>query len=208
MNNVEIIQTPVVVDALTHLRDKTTDVQDFRTYADRIALQLLSAAFGPSDISKIQITTPLIPTSGNVFGSDFVFVTIFRAGLSMLPAMLQLVPSISVGFVGLKRDESTAIAQEYYEHLPKITKSSTVLVADPMLATGGSMLAALRKVQQYLPKGIRVISVISAPEGIAAVHKEFPEVQIITAAVDEKLNDKKYIVPGLGDYGDRYFGTA
>jgi uracil phosphoribosyltransferase len=207
MHNVQLVQTPIIQDALTHLRNKTTDTKAFRLYADRIAHELLCSAFAATDLSQKHIDTPLTQTTGKELGSDFTFITILRAGLSMMPAMLSLVPGISVGFIGVKRDETTAIANEYYVHFPKITPSSTILLADPMLATGGSMLAALEKVQSLHPKEVRIISVICAPEGIEAVHKEFPNVHIITATVDDYLNDKKYIVPGLGDYGDRYFGT-
>ena len=207
MQNVNVIENPVVSDALTRVRDKQTNTQTFRKYADIISFQLVSSVFSKKDLEDKQITSPIGKTHGNVLQTNFVFVTVLRAGLAMLPAVLNIFPSISVGFVGLKRDEQTAIAHEYYIHLPKIGRDTIVLLADPMLATGGSMILALEKISKFRPKEIRLISIVSAPEGIAAVHATYPEVSIITAAIDSHLNDKKYIVPGLGDFGDRYFAT-
>jgi uracil phosphoribosyltransferase len=136
---------------------------------------------------------------------NLVVITILRAGLAMTSSAISLFPEASVGFAGLRRDEKTAIAEEYYWQIPKISASDIVLLLDPMLATGGSLLHVLRKLETT--KNVRLITIISAPEGVAAIHNEFPNLPIYTAAVDEKLNDKKYIVPGLGDFGDRYFGT-
>ncbi len=113
-----------------------------------------------------------------------------------------------MGVVGLQRDEKTAVASEYYWKLPKINENSVVIITDPMLATGGSLLHLLKKITPLKPKEIRIVCVMAAPEGIAAIRAEYPEVKIFTAAIDERLNEKKYIVPGLGDYGDRYFGTV
>lgn len=207
MQNVFVDTSSITQDALSHLRDKTTDTQRFRHYADRIALQLLSFTLDSSGLETRKITTPLTKTGAPFLYDNFIFITILRAGLSMLPAALQLMPQVPVGFLGLKRDETTAIAQEYYCNLPIITKENTVILADPMLATGGSMVHALHKIATFSPKEIRVVTVICAPEGIAKAQEKFPHVKIFTAAVDEYLNDKKYIVPGLGDFGDRYFGT-
>lgn len=207
MNNVLIDTSAITQDALSHLRDKNTDTKIFRTYADRIAFQLLSFALGNADLVEKEIETPIQKTRAPFLHSNFVFITIFRAGLSMLPAALQLMPQVPVGFVGLRRDEQTAVATEYYVNLPKISQDSTVILADPMLATGGSMRHTLTQITKFSPKEIRVVSVICAPEGIAKIQEKFPDINIYTAAVDEKLNDKKYIIPGLGDFGDRYFGT-
>lgn len=208
MENVTVVDAPIVVDALSHLRDRSCDVAMFRAFADRISVQLFSAAVHMADTAEKEIITPLTNTSVPFVSGDFVFITILRAGLAMLPAALQLFPSIRVGLIGLKRDEVTAVAHEYYCNFPEITHESIVLLADPMLATGGSLLHTLEKLAAYSPKEIRIVSVISAPEGIAAIHKKFPDIRIITGAVDNHLNDKKYIVPGLGDFGDRYFATA
>jgi len=126
----------------------------------------------------------------------------------MLFGVLELVPNTRVGFVGLERDEKTAIAKEYYWKIPTVTKNTVVMVVDPMLATGGSAIHVLKRIAAEKPKKLQLVSVIAAPEGIKAVNDLFPDVKIFTAAVDEKLNTQKYIVPGLGDYGDRYFGTT
>lgn len=207
MNNVFVDASAITQDSLSYLRDKTTDTQTFRLYADRVAFQLLSFALNSSDLETREIETPIEKTTAPFLHGNFIFVTILRAGLSMLPAALQLMPKAPVGFLGLKRDEQTAIAKEYYTNLPEITKEATVILADPMLATGGSMLHTLEKIAAFSPKEIRVVSVICAPEGIAKVQEKFPQIKIFTAVVDKALNDKKYIIPGLGDFGDRYFGT-
>lgn len=203
MNFATIISNPLVKDALSHLRDKGTERKEFRYYSDRVCHELLIHAVSEGDLEMKEIQTPVEKTYGKVMTKDYILIPIFRAGLAMLPSALQLFPSAKVGFVGLARDEKTAIAHEYYWNIPEIENDAVVLITDPMLATGGSLLHVLRKIAG--PHEIRIISVIAAPEGIDTISKEFPNVRIFTAAIDEKLNDKKYIVPGLGDYGDRYF---
>lgn len=207
MNNVFIDSSAITQDTLSHIRDKTTNIAIFRAYADRISLQLLSFALRLATPTTREIATPLEKIQAPFLPDNFVFVTILRAGLAMLPAALQLLPLVPVGFLGLKRDEQTAIAKEYYYNVPTIGKDTTVIVGDPMLATGGSMLHTLERIAAFTPKEILVVSVICAPEGITKIQEKFPDIKIFTAAVDSHLNDKKYIVPGLGDFGDRYFGT-
>ena len=207
MENVFIDTSAITQDALRYLRDKNTDIRLFRYYADRIAFSLMHFALTANDLVGRHIQTPVGWINTQELQGKFVFITILRAGLAMLPAALQIVPTAPVGFLGLKRDEQTAIAQEYYRNLPKIDNETTVILADPMLATGGSMLHTLEQLAACGPREIRVVTVICAPEGIAKIQEKFPDISIITSAVDEKLNDKKYIVPGLGDFGDRYFGT-
>jgi len=207
MDNVIIDTSAITQDALGYLRDKNTDIRLFRYYADRVAFSLMQFALTEKDLVNKNIETPVGGTTIQQLQGKFVFVTILRAGLAMLPAALHIIPTAPVGFLGLKRDEETAVAQEYYRNLPSIDSDTTVILADPMLATGGSMLHTLTQIASYNPKEIRVVTVICAPEGIAKVQEKFPDSTIVTAAVDEKLNDKKYIVPGLGDFGDRYFGT-
>lgn len=202
-----VIDNLFVVDALGHLRDKTTDIAQYRFYSDQLCHVLLSESFRGLVLANEKIQTPLSEMQVKRIKAEIVILPIFRAGLAMLQPALQLFPGAKVGFVGLQRDEKTAVASEYYWKLPEITKDTIIVITDPMLATGGSILHVLRRLKKRSPKEIRLVSVISAPEGIEAVQKDFPDVQIITAAVDEKLNDQKYIVPGLGDYGDRYFGT-
>jgi uracil phosphoribosyltransferase len=205
--HVHIIDHPFVVDSLTHLRDETTDLQKFRHHSDQICFHLFAEAIRGLDFKKVEIHTPLQKITSLKLDDEVVVVPVLRAGLAMLFGALQLLPKSKIGFVGLERDEKTAVAREYYWKLPKITSNSVVIVTDPMLATGGSILHLLKRVSAEKPKQIRVVCVIAAPEGIAAVQKEFPTIEIFTAAVDDHLNEKKYIVPGLGDYGDRYFGT-
>lgn len=207
MEHVCVDTSPLTQDSLSILRDKNTDTHRFRLFADRIAFQLLSFALKESDLQTRLIETPLVKAHMPFLRDNFVFVTILRAGLSMLPAALQIMPQAPVGFLGLRRDEQTAIAQEYYRNLPQITHDAVVIIGDPMLATGGSMLHTLGEIAAFSPKEIRIVSVVCAPEGIEKIRQEYKETTIYTAAIDEKLNDKKYIIPGLGDFGDRYFGT-
>lgn len=207
MHTVTIVDTPFILDALGHLRDKTTPTSAFRQYSDNSCYELMSHAFSSQDSKQKNIQTPVGSTNASFLSHNFIFVTILRAGLAMLPSVLSLMPDIPVGFVGLARDEQTAIASEYYAKLPEITKESVIILGDPMLATGGSLIHTIELLSKYQPKEIRVVCVIAAPEGIELLQEKFPDISIITASVDSHLNDKKYIVPGLGDYGDRYFGT-
>jgi uracil phosphoribosyltransferase len=146
-------------------------------------------------------------TTAAVLDEEIVVVPVLRAGLAMLSGAMELLPKAKVGFVGLERDETTAVASQYYWKIPTISSETTVIVTDPMLATGGSLVRLLQKIMPFQPERIIIASIISAPEGVQIIEKEFKDVKIFTASLDEKLNDKKYIVPGLGDYGDRYFGT-
>jgi len=207
MSKVHTIDHPFVIDSLTHLRDKNTPLSAFRRHSDKICYLLFAEAIQGLNFKTVEIETPLTKMEAKKLADEVVVVPVLRAGLAMLFGAMQLLPKSKIGFVGLERDEETAKAHEYYWKLPPINHNSVVIITDPMLATGGSILHLLRRVAKENPKEMRVVSVISAPEGIEAIRAEFPEVEIFTASVDEKLNDKKYIVPGLGDYGDRYFGT-
>jgi uracil phosphoribosyltransferase len=153
------------------------------------------------------VTTPLGPADGRVVRTDIVVVPVLRAGLSMLEAVLQLVPGARVGHIGLQRDEATAVASRYYSKLPPDIGNSHVLMVDPMLATGGSSAAAVDLVKAGGARRISLVCVISAPEGIALLQERHPDVAIYTPAVDRELNEHKFIVPGLGDFGDRLYGT-
>lgn len=206
MKNIFVNSHPLVADYLTTLRDKHTTTKEFRSAAEQISTLLLTDACKNISLSDKEIETPLTRMSAPVLAENIVLFTILRAGLAMLYPAMRMFPDASVGFAGLARDETTAIAKEYYWKMPEITKGSFVFLLDPMLATGGSLLYVLRKIAK-IPKQIILVTVITAPEGIAAIHNEFPDVMIYTGVVDEKLNDKKFIVPGLGDFGDRYFGT-
>lgn len=208
MQNVTVINNPFVTDALSALRDKSTPINEFRHYSDQLCRILLSESLKGLPVTKSQIETPVAATtSERIHTEDIVIVPVLRAGIAMLPTALTLLPKAKIGLIGLRRDEQTAIAEEYYYKMPEITDRTMILIIDPMLATGGSIVHLLRRLQETSAKEIRVISVISAPEGLAKVTAAFPQINIFTAAIDDHLNEQKYIVPGLGDYGDRYFGT-
>jgi uracil phosphoribosyltransferase len=153
------------------------------------------------------IDTPLSEFVGAQLEDDVIVVPVLRAGLAMLFSLQEILPKASVGFIGLERDEKTAIAREYYKKIPNILSTHVVFVVDPMLATGGSMDDTIKAVKDKGAKRIVAVSIVSAPEGVDRVTTHHPDVPIVTAVIDGALNDKKYIVPGLGDFGDRYFGT-
>ena len=202
-----VVDHPLAHDALAALRDKTTTPEHFRRAATRISVLLIAEALKDLPATTVTVETPLGPAPGRRAGSNVVVVPVLRAGLGMLDAVLELVPSARVGHIGLQRDEMTAVASQYYSKLPSRLDSSYVLMIDPMLATGGSAVAALDLLRQAGARVIRMICIVAAPEGVALVEKHHPEVAIYTPVVDEKLNDQKYIVPGLGDFGDRLYGT-
>lgn len=207
MNNVTVVSHPLIEHSLTVLRDKNTQTEEFRRHADVVSKILLIEALKELHLTDKKIETPLSAFTGKKLGDDVVVVPVLRAGLAMLTALQDLLPTVSVGFIGLERDEKTAIAREYYKKIPKIFATHIVLVIDPMLATGGSMDDTIAAVKEKGAKRIVAVSIVSAPEGISRVEKSHHDVPIITASIDERLNDKAYIVPGLGDFGDRYFGT-
>lgn len=208
MKNVHIIDHPFITDSLTHLRSKDTDIQKFRHHSDQLCRLLFAEAIRGLEFTNVTTVTPLAKIQAKKLLDEVIVVPVLRSGIAMLFGAMELLPKSKIGFVGLARDEKTAIASEYYWKLPLIGKHSVVIVTDPMLATGGSILHLLRRVSQEKPKEIRVVCVLAAPEGVKAIHAEFPHIKIFIAALDSHLNDRKYIVPGLGDYGDRYFGTG
>jgi uracil phosphoribosyltransferase len=207
MKNVFVNTHPLVQDSLTHLRNKTTKLQKFRHHSDKICQLLFADAIKDLSLKPCSVETPIEVADCQKLADEIVVVPVLRAGLAMLFGAMRLLPKSKIGFVGLERDEKTAIAHEYYWKLPLINKNSVVIVTDPMLATGGSISHLLKKVATKKPKEMRVVSAISAPEGIKRLHREFPNLKIFTAQIDHKLNKQKFIVPGIGDYGDRYFGT-
>jgi uracil phosphoribosyltransferase len=204
---VHIVNHPLVHDALVSLRDKTTAPDQFRRAATRISVLLAAEALNDVPSRDVTVETPLGPAPGRRIGSEVVVVPVLRAGLGMLDAVLELVPGARVGHIGLQRDEMTAVASQYYSKLPSRLDESYVLMIDPMLATGGSAVAALDLLQKAGARVIRMICIVAAPEGVALVERHHPDVAIYTPVIDEKLNDHKYIVPGLGDFGDRLYGT-
>lgn len=207
-STLHIVRHPLIQDSLGHLRDKHISLAGFRHHSDKICQLLFVEAIQGLASHTVQIETPLEPTTAQRLSDEVIVVPVLRAGLAMLFGAMHVLPKSKIGFVGLERDEETALARRYYWKLPEITQNSVVIVTDPMLATGGSLTHTLKEVESKHPKSLIVVSVVSAPEGVARLEEEFPSVRIYTAALDDRLNDKKYIVPGLGDYGDRYFGTS
>jgi len=205
---VHLVEHPLVHDALVSLRDKNTTPEHFRRAATRISVLLAAEALADVTTVNTTVETPLGPASGSTIGTDIVVVPVLRAGLGMLDAVLALVPLARVGHIGLQRDEHTAIASQYYAKLPANLLRSFVVVIDPMLATGGSAVAALDLLRQAGAGTIRVICIVAAPDGIALVERQHPDVIIYTPVVDRGLNAQKFIVPGLGDFGDRLYGTS
>jgi uracil phosphoribosyltransferase len=203
-----IVKHPLVHDALVSLRDKRTPPEEFRRAATRISVLLAAEALRDVPAVDATVETPLGPAPGRRIGTDVVVVPVLRAGLGMLDAVLELVPGARVGHIGLQRDEMTAVASQYYSKLPAQLDASFVLMIDPMLATGGSAVAALDLLQHAGAKVIRMICIVAAPEGVALVEQHHPAVAIYTPVVDRELNAQKYIVPGLGDFGDRLYGTV
>jgi uracil phosphoribosyltransferase len=202
-----LVSHPVVHDCLVQLRDVSTSSDQFRALTERISLVLGAAALASLPQRTVQVTTPLGPAEGRRIGAEVVLVPVLRAGLAMLPGLLQLVPLARVGFIGMRRDEHTAVAARYFERLPDRLADSHVVLADPMLATGGSALAALDVLRAAGARHITLVCIVAAPEGVAAVERAYPEIPIFAPVVDRELNAQKFIVPGLGDFGDRLYGT-
>ena len=203
-----IVEHPLVHDALATLRDASTPPELFRRMAVRISLLLAAEATRDIPAAPVSVDTPLGPASGKRLAGGVVVVPVLRAGLGMLDAVLELVPTARVGHIGLQRDEATAIASRYYSKLPPNLSNSHVLMIDPMLATGGSAAAAIDLLKAAGARNIRMICIVSAPEGVSLLERAHPDVAVFTPVVDKELNVHKFIVPGLGDFGDRLYGTA
>jgi uracil phosphoribosyltransferase len=204
---VHLVEHPLVHDALVMLRDASTPPEVFRRMAVRISLLLAAEATRDLPEAAVTVTTPLGPAEGRRLARDVVVVPVLRAGLGMLDAILELIPTARVGHIGLQRDEITAVASKYYTKLPPRLDRAAVLMIDPMLATGGSAVAALDLLKAAGAQDIRMICIVAAPEGVALVERSHPAVRIYTPVVDRELNAQKFIVPGLGDFGDRLYGT-
>jgi uracil phosphoribosyltransferase len=201
-----VLQHPLAHHVLTHLRDKTTKPVLFRTLSYQISLLLALEATRDLATVEKQIETPLEPMKSRVLAKPLVVVPILRAGLGMLQPFHDIFPDVSVGYVGLERDHKTAVARSYYCKLPPLA-GARVLVVDPMLATGGSAAQALALVKAQGATDVGFVCIVASPEGVAAVEKAHPEIPIHAGAVDRQLNARKYILPGLGDFGDRLYGT-
>ena len=202
-----LVDHPLAHDALAELRDARTPPAAFRSAAHRISLIVAAEALRDLPTEADTVATPLGPADARILRADIVIVPVLRAGLGMVESILELVPRARVGHIGLQRDETTAAASRYYSRLPPGLVASTVLLADPMLATGGSAVAAVDIIKKAGVRNIRMMCVVAAPEGVAAMTAAHPDVHIYSPALDIELNARKFIVPGLGDFGDRLYGT-
>jgi len=198
---------PVVQDCLAGLRDRTTVPEDFRALARKAITFLLAEATRDLPTRATTVRTPLSDAAGLRVDAEVVAIPVLRAGLGLLAPVLELLPRVSVGYIGLERDEQTAVARIYYRKLPDLA-GKVPLLLDPMLATGGSAVQAVDLIEAAGGLGTRMICIVAAPEGVRALEARHPQVQVFTAALDEGLNDRAFIVPGLGDFGDRLFGTV
>jgi uracil phosphoribosyltransferase len=205
--NVVLIDHPVIQTKLTELRDYTTDHRKFRALLDEIASFMVYEVTRDWPTTAKPVQTPLERATGRVLARRVTLVPILRAGLGMSEGVLRLLPEARLGHLGVSRDEKTLEPVTYYKKLPPDIASTEVLLIDPMLATGGSASAAVQVLKQSGVTSMKFVCLVAAPEGIAAVHRQHPELPIFCAAVDRELNDKGYILPGLGDAGDRLFGT-
>jgi len=208
MSNVTVFDHPLIQHKTTILRQSQTSNKEFRESVEEITMLMCYEALRDLPLEEVEIETPIQKTRKNVLaGKKLAVVPILRAGLGMVNGMLNLVPSAKVGHIGMYRDEETLQPHEYYCKLPPDIDDRLIVVVDPMLATGGSAIDAIGQIKSYGGKQIKFLCLIAAPEGIEALSKAHPDVQIYCANVDECLNENGYIVPGLGDAGDRIFGT-
>jgi uracil phosphoribosyltransferase len=208
MERVRVIDHPLVQHKLSILRDEETNVRDFRALCTEISMLMAFEAMSDLPLAEAVVQTPVAPAAvKRLTGKKLALVGILRAGLVMVDGLLSLVPSARVGHIGLYRDPKTLEPVEYYKKLPSDIAERDVFVLDPMLATGGSAAAAISMVKEQGARSVRLLCILGVPEGITAVHGLHPDVEIILAACDERLNEKGYIVPGLGDAGDRIYGT-
>jgi uracil phosphoribosyltransferase len=205
---VHVVSHPLVQHKLTLMRRKETSTQQFRQLLEEISMLLAYEVTRDFPLGTIEIETPLTKmTAPTIEGKKLVVVSILRAGDGILGGFLKIVPSARIGHIGLYRDPTTLLAVEYYFKMPGDLSDRDVVVVDPMLATGNSAIAAVDRIKEKGPKSIKMVCLLAAPEGVKALHDAHPDVPIWCASVDEKLNEKSYILPGLGDAGDRLFGT-
>lgn len=208
MEKVHILDHPLLQHKLSILRDENTGVKDFREVVSEIATLMCYEATRDLPLEEVEIKTPITTAKfKTIAGKKLAIVPVLRAGLGMVDGILTLIPSAKVGHIGLYRDPDTLEPVEYYCKMPNDIAEREVIILDPMLATGGSASAAIQFIKNYEVKNIKLMNIIAAPEGIQRVHHDHPDVDIYCAALDEKLNDHGYIVPGLGDAGDRLYGV-
>ncbi|MUL85578.1 MULTISPECIES: uracil phosphoribosyltransferase [unclassified Mycolicibacterium] len=208
MGNLHVIDHPLVQHKLTLMRQKDVSTNGFRQLLNEISVLMSYEVLRDIPVHDIDIETPLESTTGVVIdGKKLVFISILRAGSGMLDGMLSVMPSARVGHIGLYRDPKTRVPVEYYFKLPSDLHERDVVVVDPMLATGNSAVAAIDRIKEYAPRSIKFVCLLTCPEGVAAMQQAHPEVPIYAAALDRELDEHGYIVPGVGDAGDRIFGT-
>lgn len=208
MSRLVICDHPLIQHKLTLIRDKHTRTKDFRQLVDEVAMLMVYEITRQLPLVEVEIETPVIPAKGKLLAGRMLgLIPILRAGLGMVEGILRLHPTAKVGHIGLYRDPKTLEPVAYYEKLPEDVQERDLIVVDPMLATGGTAIAAIERLKQQGCKNIKLLCLIASPEGVKALQAKHPDVEVYTAAVDEYLNDKGYIVPGLGDAGDRLFGT-
>jgi uracil phosphoribosyltransferase len=207
VSRVTLIKHPLVQHNLTRLRDRRTGPQEFRRIMSEVAALIIYEATRSFTTKTIDVKTPLAKTRGSTLQREVILVPVLRAGLGMLDSILQLLPHARVGFIGLKREEKSLRALFYHKSLPRDLSRFEVILIDPMLATGGSAVSAMELLTELGAKHVRLVNLVAAPEGISKVHEHFPGLPIFTAAIDKKLNNNGFIVPGLGDAGDRLFGV-
>ena len=203
----KVLEHPLITHKLTQMRRKECGTKDFRANLDEIAGLMAYEISRDLPLRTVDIETPVSPYTTKELAKDIVLVPILRAGLGMVNGIANLIPTVKIAHIGLYRDEETLEPHTYFEKYPKNVKDTVVMIVDPMLATGGSANAAIDMVKKQGAKNIRLVCLVGAPEGVKAVEEAHPEVDIYLAALDEKLNEHGYIVPGLGDAGDRIFGT-
>ncbi|BCA94535.1 uracil phosphoribosyltransferase [Legionella antarctica] len=203
-----VINHPLIKHKLTIMRKKSTSTVKFRALMHEVSMLLAYEVTRDLEVEYEEIETPLSTMMSPVLkGKKMVFVSILRAGNGLVDGMLQLVPTARIGHIGLYRDPKTLEPVEYYFKLPEHTQDRDVIVVDPMLATGNSAIAAVNEIKAMNPKSIKFLCLLASPEGVSSFHEEHPDITIYTAAIDTELNDKGYIIPGLGDAGDRLYGT-
>ena len=204
--SITVVQHPLTAHYMSILRDSSTGTEQFRETTRRLAYTLVMEATSDIVLDEYELTTPMGPTTGHRLAPQLVAVAVLRAGLGLLDAVLDLLPDVNVGYAGVQRDEETAEPLEYYTKFPNL-QGSKAFVLEPMLATGGSLSWAVERLKQSGADDITALCVVGAPEGVARMEADHPDVRIVAAALDTHLNDQFYIVPGLGDMGDRLFGT-
>ena len=202
-----VVSHPLVEDALAALRDRRTSSTEFRRLSRRVSLMVAAEATRDLPTVERPVETPLETVPCRVVATRVVAVPVLRAGLGMLDAFLDLVPSAQVGYFGLERNEQTAVARRYYEKVPKDLGDAVVYLLDPMLATGGSAAMAIEGLRGLGARTVRLLCVVAAPEGVRHLEEHAPDAEVYAAALDRELNPRKFILPGLGDFGDRLFGT-